>query len=136
LRRCNSPILSDDVKSIAFDLNSGVVYFGTDKGLTSLKTEFGKPAENFTTMKIYPNPFHPEKDLNVVIDGLVANSTIKIFTISGDLVKTIITPGGKTGIWDGKNEKGQYVPTGIYIIIAYNEDGTQVGIGKIAILRD
>jgi len=132
----NSPILSDDVKSIAFDLNSGVVYFGTDKGLTSLKTEFGKPAENFTTMKIYPNPFHPEKDLNVVIDGLVANSTIKIFTISGDLVKTIITPGGKTGIWDGKNEKGQYVPTGIYIIIAYNEDGTQVGIGKIAILRD
>ncbi len=132
----NSPILSDDVKSIAFDLNSGIVYFGTDKGLTSLKTEFGKPAENFTTMKIYPNPFRPGKDLNVVIDGIVANSTIKIFTISGDLVKTIITPGGKIGLWDGKDEKGQYVPTGIYIVVVYNEDGTQVGIGKIAVLKD
>ncbi|CUU10706.1 Por secretion system C-terminal sorting domain-containing protein [Candidatus Kryptobacter tengchongensis] len=132
----NSPILSDDVKAIAFDLNSGVVYFGTDKGLTTLKTEFAKPVENFNTIKIYPNPFNPERDLNVVIDGLVANSTIKIFTISGNLVKTILTPGGRTGIWDGKDEKGQYAPTGIYIVVAYSEDGTQVGIGKLAVLRD
>jgi len=132
----NSPILSDDVKSIAIDLNSGVVYFGTDKGLTSLKTVFAKPVENFSTIKIYPNPFHPGKDLNVEIDGLVANSTIKIFTISGDLVRTISTPGGRIGLWDGKDEKGQYVPTGIYLIVAYSEDGTKVGIGKLAVLRD
>jgi len=132
----NSPILSDDVKSIAFDLESGTVYFGTDKGLTSLKTEFAKPTEDFKTIKVYPNPFHPEKDFNVVIDGLVANSTIKIFTISGNLVKNISSPGGRTALWDGKDEKGQYVPTGVYLIIAYSEDGTKVGIGKLAVLRD
>ncbi|MDW8109055.1 MAG: hypothetical protein RMJ81_05290 [Candidatus Kryptonium sp.] len=132
----NSPILSDDVKSIAFDLNSGIVYFGTDKGLTSLKTEFAKPVGTFSTIKIYPNPFRPVKDLNVVIDGLVENSTIKIFTISGDLIRTILTPGGRIGVWDGKDEKGQYVPTGVYIIVAYSEDGTQVGIGKLAVLRN
>jgi flagellar hook assembly protein FlgD len=67
---------------------------------------------------------------------LVSNSTIKIFTISGDLVRTLSTPGGRMTFWDGKDEKGQYVPTGIYLIVAYNEDGTKVGIGKLAVLRD
>ncbi len=132
----NSPLLSDDVKSIAIDLNSGTVYFGTDKGLTSLKTVFAKPVENFSTINAYPNPFRPEKDFNVEIDGLVANSTIKIFTISGDLVKVIQSPGGRKWFWDGRDEKGQYVPTGIYLIIAYSEDGAKVGIGKLAVIRD
>ncbi len=132
----NSPILSDDVKSIAIDLNSGTVYFGTDKGLTSLKTTFAKPVENFSSLKIYPNPFRPKIDFNVEIDGLVANSTIKIFTIAGDLVKTISTPGGRIALWDGKDEKGQYVSTGIYLVVAYSEDGTKVGVGKLAVLRD
>jgi ligand-binding sensor domain-containing protein len=132
----NSPILSDDVKSIAIDLNSGTVYFGTDKGLTSLKTTFAKPVENFSSLKIYPNPFHPKIDFNVEIDGLVANSTIKIFTIAGDLVRTIPTPGGRIALWDGKDEKGQYVSTGIYLVVAYSKDGSKVGVGKLAILRD
>jgi ligand-binding sensor domain-containing protein len=132
----NSPLLSDDVKSIAIDLNSGVVYFGTDKGLTSLRTTFAKPVDEFKMINFYPNPFRPKEDLNVIIDGLVSNSTIKIFTISGDLVRTLSTPGGRMTSWDGKDEKGQYVPTGIYLIVAYNEDGTKVGIGKLAVLRD
>ncbi len=132
----NSPILGDDVKSIAIDLNSGIVYFGTDKGLTSLKTTFAKPVENFSSLKIYPNPFRPKIDFNVEIDGLVANSTIKIFTIAGDLVRTISTPGGRIALWDGKDEKGQYVSTGIYLVVAYSEDGTKVGVGKLAVLRD
>ncbi|CUU05804.1 Por secretion system C-terminal sorting domain-containing protein [Candidatus Thermokryptus mobilis] len=132
----NSPLLSDDVKSIAIDLNNGVIYFGTDKGLTSLRTAFAKPVDEFKTINFYPNPFRPKEDLNVIIDGLVSNSTIKIFTISGDLVRTLSTPGGRITSWDGKDEKGQYVPTGIYLIVAYNEDGTKVGIGKLAVLRD
>lgn len=132
----NSPILSDDVKSIAIDLNSGTVYFGTDKGLTSLRTAFAKPVENLSSLKIYPNPFRPESDLNVEIDGLVANSTIKILTIAGDLVRTILTSGGRIALWDGKDEKGQYVNTGVYLIVVYSEDGTKVGVGKLAVLRD
>lgn len=132
----NSPILSDDVKSIAFDLNSGIVYFGTDKGLTSLKTIFAKPVESLSTIKVYPNPFYLSKDSYVVFDGLVLNSTIKIFTVSGNLVRKFATSGGRTTIWDGRNEKGEYVPTGVYIIVAFNENGSQVGLGKVSVIRD
>ncbi len=60
---------------------------------------------------------------------------MKILTISGALVAEFETPGGRIAEWDGKDRYGNYVSSGIYIIAGYNQDGSKVCTGKVAIVR-
>jgi len=133
----NSPLPDDNIKSIAIDNNTGTVYIGTDYGMASFNSFSVKPKEEFDKLKIYPNPFilDESKNINLVIDGLVKNSTIKILTASGDLVNEFSTPGGRVAVWNGRDKNFKLVPTGIYFIVAYSEDGEQITTGKVAIIK-
>jgi ligand-binding sensor domain-containing protein len=133
----NSPLLSDVIQNLAIDQNTGVVYISTDLGLVSLKTTSIKPAETFAGLRFYPSPFKLKNDINTLtIDGLIANTNIKILSISGKLVREFTSPGGRVAYWDGRNDNGSLVNSGIYIIVAFDQEGNTVGSGKIAILRE
>ena len=71
----------------------------------------------------------------MTIDGLIADTDIKILTISGKLVREFSSPGGRVAFWDGRNDGGSLVNSGIYIIVAYDKEGNSVASGKIAIIR-
>ncbi len=133
----NSPLPDDNIKSIAIDNNTGTVYIGTDYGMASFNSFSVKPKESFDKLKIYPNPaiVKNSQNINLVIDGLVKNSVIKILTTSGDFVTEFSTPGGKVAVWDGKDKNSIPVPSGIYFIVAFSEDGEQITTGKVAIIR-
>jgi len=61
---------------------------------------------------------------------------IKIMTLNGEVVAEYTARQGKIDDqWNGTDKKGKLVPTGIYIVVAYNKDGTKVGTGKLAIIR-
>ena len=60
---------------------------------------------------------------------------LKILDINSNLIRTIISPGGKVAFWDGKDEKGNYVASGVYIVVAYDEEANNVASSKIAIVR-
>lgn len=128
-------LLDDDVASLAINPATGVVYFGTEKGLTSLPTPAVAPARSFEGLKVYPNPFELPSHAKVVVDGLVEGSSLKIFTVDGALVKAVPTPGGRVGSWDGTDANGELVASGVYIVVAYSEDGTEVGTAKVAVIR-
>jgi len=134
----NSPIPTNDIKSLAVDDKNGLVYIGTDLGLTSLKTSSVAPADNFNGLFVYPNPVKIKDNDNVriTIDGLIKNSSVKVLSVTGKLVKEFVTPGGKVAFWDGKDESGNFVSSGIYIIVAYDEEGSNVAKAKVAILRE
>jgi ligand-binding sensor domain-containing protein len=133
----NSPLLSNQITSIAIAENSGTIYVGTDKGLTSLKTSSVKPKETFEDLFIYPNPFLISEDSNIAtIDGLIRDTDIKILTISGKLVKEFSSPGGRVANWDGRDDLGNLVPSGVYFIIAFDTEGNNVAKTKIAVLRE
>ena len=66
---------------------------------------------------------------------MIRNSSIKNFNISGNLIREIKTPGGKIAFWDGKDLNGNTVPTGIYIIVAYDEEANNVMTSKVAVIR-
>jgi flagellar hook assembly protein FlgD len=68
------------------------------------------------------------------VDGLVENSTFKILTIDGVLVREVQTPGGRVGYWDGTDQQGNVVASGIYIIATYAESGATAN-GKVAVIR-
>jgi ligand-binding sensor domain-containing protein len=132
----NSPLLSDIILNLAIDQNSGKVYISTDAGLISLKTTSIKPVESFAGLRIFPSPFRLKSDNNTLtIDGLIADTDIKILTISGKLIREFTSPGGRIAYWDGRNNNGNLVNSGVYIIVAYDKEGNNVASGKIAIIR-
>jgi ligand-binding sensor domain-containing protein len=128
-------MIENDVKSIAFDAQSGTVYFGTLSGLASLTTDAPAPKPSFDELTIAPNPFLVPSTTPLTIDGLVDNSGLKILSIDGRLIRELRTPGGRIGFWDGKDKNGQDVASGVYVITAFSEDGNQVATSKVAVIR-
>lgn len=134
----NSPLPSNEIKSISVDEKNGIVYVGTDFGLTALTTSSIKPQENMDDLFVYPNPviIKGSTPQNITIKGLISNTSIKVLSIAGKLIKEFETPGGSIAFWDGKDEEGNFVSSGVYLIVAYDEDGANVATAKVAVLRD
>jgi len=74
--------------------------------------------KKFTISQNYPNPFNPETMINFEIPKS-CQVIIKIYNTVGQEVKTLINEKRNAGsyqiIWDGKDNSGQNVGTGIYI---------------------
>ncbi len=131
----NSPILSNKINSIAVSKKDGKAYFGTLNGLSSVLTDAISPLLEFDKIICSPNPYLVPPRVNLKIDGLVENSSVKILSLSGDLIAEFTSPGGRIASWDGKDSKGNYVASGIYIVVGFSKDGKKVGKGKIAIIK-
>jgi ligand-binding sensor domain-containing protein len=133
----NSPIPDNNIISVAIDNKSGTIYIGTNYGLSSLTSSAIQPKDSFGKIFIYPNPFIVQngKTNSVTIDGLIKNSSIKIFSISGNLIRDLTTPGGRIAYWDGRDSNGNMVSSGIYILVAFDEGANNVATSKIAVIR-
>lgn len=131
----NSPLPSDDITSLAIDKKSGLVYIGTSFGLSTLTTSSVEPKQEFDEIKTYPSPFKIGLHDYVTFDGLVKNSTIKILSISGKLIIELETPGGRITSWNGKDESGKFVASGIYLLVAFDEEADKITTSKFAVIR-
>ncbi len=132
----NSPLLSDNILSLAIDDKLGTVYVGLDNGLMSFTTTAIKPNDDFLLFSLFPNPYllaSDGKDLNIT--GLVKESEIKVLNISGKVIRSLTTPGGKTAKWDGRDNNGSLVSSGIYIFAASDKEGNSIGLQKVAVVR-
>jgi hypothetical protein len=134
----NSPLPSNDIKSVAVDEKNGIIYVGTDFGLAALTTSSVKPNENMDDLFVYPNPVLINNNSNpiITIKGLISDASIKVLSVSGKLIKEFESPGGSIAFWDGRAEDGSFVSSGVYLIVAYDEDGTNVATAKVAVLRN
>jgi ligand-binding sensor domain-containing protein len=131
----NSPLPTNKITSIVVSTLTGTVFFGTEKGLVSLKTIAAQSLETCDKIKTGPNPFIIPSETKLRIDGLVSESIVKIMTLSGTLVAEFDSPGGRIAEWDGRDLNGNLVSSGIYIIAGYNKDASQVCTGKVAVLK-
>ncbi len=67
-----------------------------------------------------PNPFNPRTDIAYTIPAGAASSrvTVKVYDVAGRLVKRLVdadrTPGTHTVTWDGREEDGGDVASGVY----------------------
>ncbi|MEW5692644.1 MAG: FlgD immunoglobulin-like domain containing protein [Candidatus Hydrogenedentota bacterium] len=100
---------------------------------------------NFT---VYPNPYRPnDGDANtgktysssdptsgIVFAGLTNPVQIRIYTISGELVRVINFSGGAQYNWDVKNDKGHEVASGLYIYTVTSATGEKK-TGKLMVIR-
>jgi hypothetical protein len=90
----------------------------------------------------WPNPGNPNKGQAIKISKLPLEKTItiKIYNLVGELVRTLedgkeIIAGieTKTATWDGKNENGEYVASGVYAYVI--DTGEEQQVGKIAVVK-
>ena len=132
----NSPLLSDNIESIAINDNTGEVYLGTDKGLCSYMSDANtiNTEINKDSIYAYPNPVKPDYTGFISIIGLPSLCDIKITTSNGSLVHQGQSNGG-VYTWDGCDLKGKKVASGIYMVEIANENGEKGTVSKIAIIR-
>lgn len=134
--RSNSPLLSDDIESIAINTESGEVYFGTNLGLCSYQSDVNSINEEMKKDNVwaYPNPVKPDYTGVITITGLTNKADIKIVTSNGVLVNKGTSNGGIYQ-WDGRDLKGKMVTSGIYMVETATSDGSKGTVCKIAIIR-
>jgi hypothetical protein len=84
--------------------------------------------ERFVLLQNYPNPFNPTTEIEFVIPK-PAQVKIEIFNILGEKIATLVDrklgAGHKAVEWDGKDDQGREVSTGIYFYRLKAKDFTQ-----------
>ena len=130
----NSPLFSNNVKSIAINHKTGEVYFGTSKGIISYRGTSTESFEDFTDVYAFPNPVKPDYEGPIAIKGLMNNTTLKITDISGTLVYETKSEGGQA-LWYGKNFKDERVSSGVYMVFCTSEDGAKKMVTKILLIN-
>lgn len=135
----NSFLLSDEVLAVAFDNNRGIAYIATSKGINSLKIPFAEERKSYSSLRTFPSPFRIPSTIPMVIDGLRDETSLKIFTMSGRVLRTIKSTStevsGYQAFWDGRTDSGELVGTGIYLIAVYEPGGESL-VTKVAVIRE
>ena len=132
----NSPLISDNIESIAINHETGEVFFGTDQGLCSYMSDATEAAIDMVKNDVYayPNPVVSGYDGLITVVGLSRDADVKILTANGVLVAEGRSNGG-TFTWDGRNRQGHRVASGIYMVAAATSEGKKGVVCKIAVIR-
>jgi hypothetical protein len=102
----------------AFTLNQSAAQKNVEKhkkhigGATALPTAF-------ELNQNYPNPFNMQTRIEYAIPA-AAHVQLSLFNAAGQLVRHLVdtpqTPGYKSANWDGKDNRGREVASGVYIL--------------------
>lgn len=131
----NGKLVNDDIRSIAYDPKRGIMYFGTIKGLSSLEVAPVQTLRSIATLDVGPNPYLVPSATRLTIRNLSAEASVKIISTNGALVSQFKAQGGGRAFWDGRDSEGKVVPSGIYFVVAFSDNGNQTGTAKIAVVR-
>ena len=134
----NSQLVQGKITSFAFNFTTGEVWIGTDRGLSKATTLFTAPKDDLSQLTGFPNPFIINgSDKIFTITNLANNTNVSIFTSTGKLVKSFKASQdilGAQAFWNGTDEDGKLVASGVYIYLAYTEDNVSA-TGKVAVVR-
>ncbi|MBR6589329.1 MAG: Por secretion system protein [Bacteroidaceae bacterium] len=132
----NSPLLSDEIQSIAVDDETGIVYIGTPKGLIAYQSDATEAQPSFEESKVraFPNPVKPDYQGYINIVGLMMDSQVKITDAYGSLIHEGTSVGGSF-TWNGRDSKGRRVTSGIYHVMATDEGGKEGIVTKIVMIK-
>ena len=86
---------------------------------TAIGDEEINTPKKFALQQNYPNPFNPSTTITYELAKPV-NVTLRVYDISGRLIRTIVNDMQKAGRyevqWDGKNDAGNQVASGMYFL--------------------
>lgn len=132
----NSPLISNTINDIAINGQTGEVFIATDLGLCSFQGDATDPEESMSknSLSAYPNPVRPEHVGGVHVTGMMANSQVKVVNAAGKLVYEGVSLGGQFN-WKCCYGTGKRVASGIYYILATDEDGNKSAFTKVLVVN-
>jgi hypothetical protein len=90
-------------------------------------------------MRIYPNPFYPATAQGGTLKfrNLPEGTRVELYTLAHERVKIVyvLAGSGYHTQWDGRNEAGQYVASGVYLYRIVRPDQQNPITGRIALVR-
>jgi len=86
---------------------------------TSVLDEFFSGVPNdFEVLQNYPNPFNPETAIAFAVPK-AAQVKLAIYNVLGEQIRTLVSDFRQAGayrvVWDGRNDAGVQVPSGVYL---------------------
>lgn len=133
-RENNSPLPDDRVLCIGQMDETGEVFFGTESGIISYRSDASAAGEQFSGIRIYPNPVRPGYSGPITIDGLAKDAEIRITDASGQVVYRTRANGG-TATWNGLRLNGTRPNSGVYFVFAINTDGSETEMGRFIFIN-
>ncbi len=131
----NSPLISDNIISLTLDEETGTLYIATDTGLMSYVGTTKAGVEEMDDLFVYPNPYsYSEEDGNIIIEGFSDATKLNILTADGRVVDRLDTQGGRIE-WNARDFQGNRLGSGVYVLVAVDEDNGERGTGKVVIIR-
>ena len=96
----------------------------------------GVPGADAFRVANYPNPFNPATSIEFTMPRR-GHLSLKIFNVRGELVRTLVDGVREQGtdkvLWDGTNDRGRQVSSGVYFYEA-RADG-KVKVDKMALIK-
>ncbi|HEY4207348.1 MAG TPA: two-component regulator propeller domain-containing protein [Puia sp.] len=129
----STPLLSNDVRNIAIDAQTGEVFFATAAGLCSFRSTATEGGEHNSQVLVFPNPVPPGYTGTIAIRGLVDGAIVKVTEASGRLVYQTNALGGQA-IWDGKDYRGRKAATGVYLVLVSDVNRHETMATKIVFI--
>ncbi|MEX0737476.1 MAG: FlgD immunoglobulin-like domain containing protein [Bacteroidota bacterium] len=138
-----TPIAGGEFATVSFRLkdNSARLNLSTSSMLNEREgsveaAEIAAVPTVFQLDQNYPNPFNPSTTIKYQLPQ-EAGVTLSIYNLQGQRVRTLVSGDQKAGFysvqWDGKNDAGASVSTGLYIYRIHA--GTFTAINKMLLMK-
>jgi len=109
----------DELVSIGVDLSLGLVVVGVGKTNAGRPDEPGNTSAARTFLMGSPNPFNPSTTVEFGV-STTSDVMLTLYDIAGHQVRTLVReqlgPGTYQRLWDGREERGNPVAAGIYVV--------------------
>lgn len=136
-RTANSPLANDEVRAIAVDPVTGVVWFATAGGLSRFDPGYvppPPPSIPALRLVVFPNPAEfPAIGLDLKLSGNASAYTGEIYDLNGRCVHRFSASGNDRVVWDGRDLEGARVRPGVYFVRA--QGGGHVAGARVVVLR-
>lgn len=130
----NSPLLSNEINSLAIDPNTGEVFVASASGICSFRSTATEPIQQNKEILVFPNPVPPGFAGTIGIRGLPEHALVKITELDGRLVYQTRSLGGQA-VWNGRDSKGNKVSSGVYLVLISDEKNVFKLTTKIFFIR-
>ncbi len=132
----NSPLPTNAIQSVYCDPASNLIYVGMSCGLITYRSTSSPAQSDYSSVLAYPNPVRPDYTGYITVSGLMDNSLVKFADAAGNVVYQTRSNGGMA-VWDGCKADGSRVNTGVYYVLASqneNDNATSV-VTKILVVK-